>query len=57
MEDQEKIRPEEEEVEPHGRRGGGRSHPNAADTAPQEGEEEGDLELRGRKGGGRSHPN
>src|SRR5215211_7626794 len=56
VEDQEKIRPEEEEVEPHGRRGGGRSHPNAADTAPQEGEEANEVEPH-RKGGGRSHPN
>jgi hypothetical protein len=55
VEDQEKIQPEEDEVEAH-RKGGGRSHPNAADTTPQEGEEEGDFELH-RKGGGRSHPN
>ncbi len=55
MEDQEKIQPEEDEVEAHKH---GKSHPHAAETAPQEGdEEESDFELHSRKGGGRSHPN
>jgi len=57
VEDQEKVRPEEDEVEPHGRRGGGRSHPSAADTAPQDDEEANEVEPHGRRGGGRAHPN
>jgi hypothetical protein len=54
VEDQEKIQPDEDEVDAHKH---GKSHPHAADTTPQEGEEEGDFELHSRKGGGRSNPN
>ena len=47
VEDQDKIRTEEEEVEAHR----GHKHPKASDSEPkQEGEDEGDFELhRGHK--------
>jgi len=55
VEDQEKIRPEEDEVEAH-RRGPGKGHPHASDSEPkQEGEDEGDFELH-RRGPGKGHP-
>jgi hypothetical protein len=55
VEDQEKIQPEEDEVESHKH---GKNHPHAAENAePQDGEEESDFELHSRKGGGRSNPN
>ena len=53
MEDQEKIRPEEEQVEAH-KKGHGQ-HPHASDSEPkQEGEDEGDFELH-RRGGKNPH--
>lgn len=54
MEDQEKITPEEEQVEAH--RGKGGKQPHASDSEPkQEGEEEGDFELHRGKGGKQPH--